>query len=344
MAAPTVTFDALKRSLANGDYRPVYLIHGKEGYYVDVLVKEFEKILPPEDREYGLTVVYAPQVEAAAVIDLCRQIPMMTERNVVIVKEAQAVKAAWIDKLARYAQSPTNSTILVVSGRGDTVSGKEFIKAVSANGVVYEAQQVKDWQIPALTEQYIKSKGLSADPKALEMLGEFIGTDLSRLYNEIDKLAEILGPRAMVTPEAVERNIGVSKEYNNFELVDALAAKDFAKVFRIAEYFEANQKQNPLVLTTPVIFNFFADLLGAYYAPDKSDRGIKEELGLRNDFALRRIKLGMSKYNAFQIIDILSAIRRFDSMSKGGASRQNPYLLFKELMYRILTTTTIVKS
>ena len=278
---------------------------------------------------------------AAAVIDMCRQIPMMSERQVVIVKEAQAVKAVWIDKLANYAQSPTQSTILVVSGRGDTVSGKEFIKAVAANGVIYEAQQVKEWQIPTLTEKYIKSKGLNVDPKALEMLGEFIGSDLSRLYNEIDKLAEILGPRAMVTPEAVERNIGISKEYNNFELVDAIATKDYAKVFRITNYFEANQKQNPLVLTTPMIFNFFADLLGAYYAVDRSDRGIKEELGLRNDFALRRIKQGKANYNAYQIIDILGAIRRFDSMSKGGSSRQNPYLLFKELMFRILTTTNI---
>ncbi len=339
MATPTTTFESLQRSLANGDYRPIYLIHGKEGYYIDVLVKQFEKILPPDDREYGLTILYAPQVEAASVVDICRQVPMMTDRQVVIVKEAQAVKATWIDKLAKYAQSPTPSTILIVCGRGDTVSGKEFIKAATANGVVFESQPVKEWQIPALTEQYIKNKGLSVEPKALEMLGEFIGADLSRLYNEIDKLAEILGPRAMVTPEAIERNIGISKEYNNFELVDAIAVKDSAKIFRIANYFEANQKQNPLVLTTPMIFNFFADLLGAYYAPDRSDRGLKEELGLRNDFALRRIKTGMHNYNPFQIIDILGAIRRFDSMSKGGGSRQNPYLLFKELLFRILTTT-----
>ncbi len=338
MATPTITFESLQRQLNNGEYHPVYLIHGKEGYYIDVLSKMFEKILPPDDRDFGLNILFAPQIEAAAVIDICRQMPMMTERQVVIVKEAQAVKGAWCDKLARYAQSPNPTTILVVCGRGDTISSKELIKAVSANGIVYEAQQVKEWQIPQLTESYIKSKGLTADPKALSMLSDFIGSDLSRLYNEIDKLSEILGKNAMVTPEAVERNIGVSKEYNNFELVDALAAKDFAKVMRIASYFEANPKQNPLVVTTSLIFGYFADLLMAYYAPERSDRGIKEELGLRNDYALRRIKTGMSNYNAFQIIDIIDAIRTFDSMSKGGGSRQNPYLLFKDLMYRILTT------
>ena len=339
MAAPALTFDSLRRSIAGGDLRPVYLIHGKEGYYIDQLVKAFENVLPEDDRDYGLTNMYAPQVDdPQAIIDICRQIPMMTDRQVVIVREAQTARADYVDKLARYAAQPTPSTILVVASRGDKIKGKEFAKAVVAGGgVVFESKEVWPSQIPALIGQYIKFKGLNSDPKAIEMLGEFIGTSLSRLYNEIDKLAEILGPGAMVTPEAVERNIGVSKDYNSYELVDAVAAKDVAKMMRIAAYFEANPKNNPFVMIVAALFGFFADLLQAFYAKDRSDRGIEQELGIKNTFMLRRIKAGMAHYNAFQIIEILDAIRQYDAMSKGSGSRQDPYKMLGDLLFHIAT-------
>lgn len=336
-AAPT--FESLIKSVKNGQLLPVYLIHGKEGYYIDQIVKAFEKVIPEEDRDYSLTNIYAPQVaDPQAIIDICRQLPMMTDRQVVIVREAQSARADFVDKLARYALAPTPSTVLVVASRGDKIKGKEFVKAVpKGGGMVFEAREVFPSQIPALLERYIKAKGLNADPKAIAMLGEFIGTSLSRLYNEIDKLAEILGKGAMVTPEAVERNIGISKDYNSFELVDAIAAKDIAKMMRIAAYFEANPKQNPYVVTAATIFAFFADLLQAYYTKDRSDHGLEQALGLRNVFALRRVKTGMAKYNAFQIIEILDAIRRYDAMSKGSGSRQDPYKMLGDLLFHIAT-------
>ncbi|MGN0223671.1 MAG: DNA polymerase III subunit delta [Muribaculaceae bacterium] len=338
--APKVTFESLSRSLANGDYRPVYFIHGKEGYYTDQLVKQLEAIVPEADRDFGLNVVFATQTTPEQVIDLCRQLPMMIERQVVIVKEAQAVRGTWVDKLAAYAAKPTATTILAVCGRGDQVKAKAFAKAVKeCGGVEFESLQVREYQIPALAEKLIKQKGLTVDPKAMSMLIDFIGADLSRMYNEIDKLAQILGQRAMITPEAVERHIGVSREYNNFELADAIAAKDVVKVFKIADYFAANPKDNPVQVTSAVLFGQFADLMCAYYAGDRSDRAISEALGLRNDFALRRIRTAMANYNPFQIIDIISSIRRFDTMSKGAGSRQAPTDLFRDLLYRILTTT-----
>ena len=339
-STPAVTFESLSRSLANGDYRPVYFIHGKEGYYTDQLVKQLENIVPEADRDFGLNVVFATQSTPEQVIDLCRQLPMMIDRQVVIVKEAQAVRGTWVDKLAAYAAKPTATTILAVCGRGDQVKAKAFAKAVKeCGGVEFESAQVREYQIPALAEKLIKQKGLSVDPKAMSMLVDFIGADLSRMYNEIDKLAQILGQRAMITPEAVERHIGVSREYNNFELADAIAAKDVVKVFKIADYFAANPKDNPVQVTAAVLFGQFADLMCAYYAGDRSDRAIAEALGLRNDFALRRIRTGMANYNPFQIIDIISSIRRFDTMSKGAGSRQAPTDLFRDLLYRILTTT-----
>ena len=339
MAVAATTFESLMASLKKGDVRNVYLLHGKEGYYIDELVKAFEKVIPEEDRDFALTNVYAPQVsDPQAIIDMCRQLPMMTDRQMVIVREAQSASAAFMDKLARYVASPTPSTIFVVASRGDKIKGKEFEKALKASGgVTFESKEVWPSQIPGLISAYIKSKGMSADAKAVEMLGDFVGTNLSRLFNEIDKLAEILPAGAMVTPEAVERNIGISKDYNNFELVDAIAARDAAKVMRIAAYFEANPKQNPFVVTVSSVFNFFADILQAFYVKDKSDHGLQEALGIRNSFGLKRLKLGMRNYNAFQAIEILDAIRRYDAMSKGSGSRQDPYKMLGDLFFHILT-------
>lgn len=341
MAASDPTFDQLRRSIQSRDLNSVYLIQGKESYFIDKLVEALENALPEEDREFGLTNVYAPEVaDPQAIIDLCRQIPMMSDRQMVIVREAQTVRADFADKLARYVASPTPSTVLAIVSRGDVIKGKELVKAVrSARGVVFEAKEVYESQVPDMIRMFIKDKGLNSEPKAVEMLAQYVGTGLSRLYNEIGKLAEILPAGATVTPEAVERNIGISKDYNNFELVDAIASKDFGAMMRIATYFAANQKANPFVVTASTVFNFFADLLQAYYAPDRSDRGIVEALGLnpRNVFAVRRIRRGMQNYNAFQVIEILDAVRRYDAMSKGVDSRQDPYKLMGDLFYHIAT-------
>lgn len=336
----TISYEQLKKELRQGEVRPIYLLHGVEGYYVDELVKCFEALVPDEDKDFGLSILYAPQIEPPAVIDICRQLPMMTDRQVVILKEAQAVKKEYLESLTRYAQSPTPTTVLVVAARGDDVKAEKFKNAVdAAGGSVYQSKKLYDNQIPALVGSYIKEKGLRAEPKSLEMLRDFIGTELSRLYNEIDKLAEILGAGATVTPEAIERNIGVSKDYNSYELIDAVAARDIARIYRIVDYFTANPRQNPLPPIAAALFNFFADLLQAYYAADKSDRGLMGELDLKYQFAVNRIRIGMSNYNAFQVVDALSEIRRFDAKSKGVGSRQDGYMLLKDLVFRLVTTT-----
>ncbi len=204
--------------------------------------------------------------------------------------------------------------------------------------MVFEAKKVRDSQLPALISSYIKSKGLSVEQKALEMLREYIGTDLSRLYNEIDKLTEILGPKAMVTPESIERNIGMSKDYNNYELIDAIASRDVEKMFRIARYFEANPKQNPIVVTSAALFEYFANMLIAFYAADRSERGLLNEFNLKYEIQVRKYRIGMANYNAFQVIDIINAIRQFDAMCKGSGSRQDAYKLFHDLLFRIAST------
>lgn len=334
----TPTFEGIRKAIKEGRPAPVYFLHGEEGYYTDALAKDFENLLPEEEKTFNEYIVYAPQTEMPQVIDLCRRIPMMAERQVVILKEAQAVRVDRLAKLIPYFKSPVATTVLVVCCRGVAVKNKDISAALKESGaVVLESKKVADYNIPAILGNYIRDKGLTADNKALEMLRDYIGSDLSRLYNEVDKLASLLQRGAELTPEVVERHVGISREYNSFELVDALAARDAVKAFRILAYFRSNPKAAPLVMVTTSIFNFFADLLIACYTQPRTDQAIAQALGLKNSFALRRINMGMSRYNPFQIIEIIGAIRRFDAQSKGVESRQSDQRLFLDLIYHILS-------
>lgn len=336
--SPAVTFDSLRRRLANGQYDPVYLLHGEEGFYIDELVKEFEKIIPADDKEFAQYTLYAPQVEPGAVMDLCMSVPMMSDRQVVILKEAQAVDANWINRLQRYVLNPSPTTILVICVRGAQAKGKDFLAAIKQTGAVcFESRKLWDYQLPAVIAGLVADKGMRAGDKAVKMLADFIGTDLSRLHNEIAKLADILGRGAEITPEAIERNIGYSKDFNTFELVDAVAARDEAKCWRIAAYFAANPKAVSMVLVCSALFGLFSDLVIAIWTPDRSDDGLKKALGLKNAFALRRLRLALSHYNAYQIIEIIDALRRFDAMIKGNGSRQAAPDLFRDLLFHIFT-------
>lgn len=336
-ASSSMTFQSLRQSIRAGKFVPVYILHGEEGYYIDELVKDFENILSPEDKEFNQFILYAPEVEPGAIMDICRGVPMMSEHQVVIVKEAQEVRADKLKKLAPYIESPNPSTILVVCSRGEAIKSKELKDAAKKSGAVFfESRKVADYQIPQLVGEYIKSKGLSFEPKAAEMLRDFIGSNLSRMYNEIDKLATVLPGGACVTADVVERNIGISKDYNTYELVDAVVARDAAKIFRILAYIRANPKNIPLQVATVAIFGLFADLLVAHYTPDKSEAGLMAALG-KSAWQLRNINKGLQNYSAVRIVEIISAIRRFDAMSKGVLSRQNEQDLFHDLMYHILT-------
>lgn len=338
MAAPAVTFESLKSQLAKRQYAPVYLLHGEEGYYIDALVKIFEQILPPEERDFNMYTMYAPEVSADTVMDTCRRYPMMSEYQVVILKEAQAIRADQLNRLHLYASQPSPTTILVICCRGAVAKAKNLIDEIKKNnGVVFLSEKIKEKNALNFISSYIKLKKLNAEHKALEMLRDYIGTDLSRLYNEIDKLALILGENAMITPESIERNIGVSKDYNNFELVDALAQKDSLKAYKIIEYFRSNPKNNPSVLTIAAIFNYFSNLLTLYFSKDKSEPTLMAMVGAKWPIQFAKYKAGLKNYNAFQAIEIIAAIREFDAKSKGIDSRQNEHDLMKDLIFHILS-------
>lgn len=340
--AQTITFDALRRQLSNRQYAPVYLLHGEEGYYIDELVKDFEALVPEEERDFNLYTLYAPESGVETVMDVCHRYPMMAERQVVIVKEAQAIRADQLNKLHSYVERPNPTTVLVISCRGAQAKGKELLAALKKNGAIFESKRLNERNIVPVINDLIKEKGLNVDPKALAMLRDYIGADLSRLYNEIGKLALILGKGAMVTPEAIERNIGISKDYNNFELVDAIVGRNAAKAFAIVEYFRNNPKNNPTVMTVSSLFNQFSNLLIYHYTRDKTQAGYMDALGLRNTWGLRVYEAASRAYNVRQTIEIISAIREFDTRSKGIGSRQNEYDLLKDLIFHILTARGII--
>lgn len=333
-----LTFASLRASIAKGQVTGAYILHGEEGYFIDELVKLFEAIVPEADRDFGLFTFYGPTTDAATVISAARSFPMMVERQVVIVKEAQSMRADEVNKLAAYLAAPSDSTVFVIAFRGAQAKGKDLMAAARRGGaVVFESKKIRENNISSVIESIVREKGLTIEPKGSSMLAEFIGTDASRLYNEIDKLAMVLGRGAMVTPEAIERNIGISKDYNNFELVSAVAARDMQRMFTILRYFRSNPKANPTVLTTAALYNFFSGLLVYQFTPSKSPSDKMAALGLKWPVQLRDYETGARNYNAYMAIGIIGELRSFDRMTKGVGSRQNEYDLLHNLLYRILT-------
>jgi DNA polymerase-3 subunit delta len=336
-----LTFDSLREQLSRRKYSPIYLLHGEEGFFIDELLKDFDKIIPDEEKDFNQYTVYFTQTPATQVIDMCNSIPMMADRQLVILKEAQATSANEIDRLAQYVAHPNPANILVICFRGAKAKGSEFLAACknNPNVVTFESKPLRDYNIRPVITAKVKDYGLNIDQPSTDLLCEYIGTDLSRLFNEIHKLSAILPRGASITPEVIEKNIGISKDFNNFELVDAIAARDTAKIYRIATYFQQNPKNNPLVVTASTLFGFFADLLILYFSKDKSERGIMEELKLKYPFQAKKYVTALRNYNAFKVIEIIAAIRDFDRKSKGAGSRQGDQALFRDLLFHILNAS-----
>ena len=338
--AKNVSFDSIMADLEARRFVPVYYLMGDESYYIDKISDYIaEHVLQPEERDFNQTILFGSDVTASQVADYARRYPMMSEYQVIIVKEAQNIKNT--EALERYFKQPLASTILVMCHKNGTVDGRkrEYVKAIQSAGVLFESKKLRDRDLPVFIERYLKAREVSIDTKSTQIIADSIGADLSRLASELDKVIISLPKESRrVTPQVVEDQIGVSKEFNSFELRDAIVNRNVFKANQIIKYFDDNPKAGSIYAFLPMLFNFFQNLMIAYYAPNnKSQEGVAEWLELRNAWAAKDYMIGMRNYTGTKVMQIIGKIREIDAKSKGLDNPNTPPgELMKELIFYIL--------
>ncbi len=337
--AAELTFNQVMSELKKGIYRPVYFLMGDEPYFIDRISDYIEENAIPEDqRDFNQMVVYGLDTTMQSVLERARSFPMMGERQLIVVKEAQHLDRD-SDLLAAYLAMPQPKTVLVFCHKNGTLDKRKKVVAdISRVGVLYTSKKVRDDQVASFVSEYVSGKGLSIDPKGCSMMVEFVGPELTRMAGELDKLAVALpAGTSVITPELIERIVGVSKDYNVFEFRDAIISKNILKSNKIALYYEKNQKNYPIQMVSAVLFQYFANLMLAWYSPDKSEQGIAAQLGLKSTWGVRDYITGMKNYSAFDVLHIISELRYTDARSKGVESTGNTSDgLLRELVFKIL--------
>ena len=337
--AKFTSYSLMRNDILKKSYKPIYLFMGEESFFIDDLTELMDQtILSETERDFNHSVFYGVDSDVRTIISTCQRYPMMSDYQVVIVKEAQRLDN--IELLELYAKKPLKSTILIINYKHGTIDGrKAVVKAIDKAGIIFESKRLYDNKIPAFIQSYYQDRGFQIDAKATQMLVDYVGNDLSKLVMELEKLQVVLsGKQPRITAEVVEENIGISKDYNNFELVKALANKDRVKAYRIVDYFDKNQKNNPLVMTLYSLIYYFNNLVECFWLPHKSEQHVMKALNFRNTYMTQDYMAGIRNYNVNEVMEIISHLRTFDAKSKG--IDNPPYTtngeLLKELVYRIM--------
>ncbi len=311
---------------------------GEEAYYIDKISDFIEKnILDEAEKGFNQMVLYGRDVTIDDIVSNAKRYPMMAERQVVIVKEAQDLSRT-IEKLASYAENPQPTTVLVLNYKYKKLDKrKALFKAINKNGgVVFESKKLYENQVPDWIRRVLKGQGYDISPKAAQMLVEFLGTDLSKVNNELDKLKIVLPQGTQITPEHIEENIGISKDFNNFELRKAVGERNVVKAHQIAKYFADNPKDNPMVVTVALLFNFFSQLLHLHGMSDKNPRSVASALRV-NPYFVNEYLTAARNYPMKKVSSVIALLREFDVKSKGvGANAVPQGDLLKELLVKIL--------
>jgi DNA polymerase-3 subunit delta len=331
------SFDELMSDLKNRIYKPVYFLAGEEPYYIDIITSYIEeKVLKEAEKAFNQMTFYGEDTTMAAIIETARRFPMMSNHQVVIVKEAQTLKK--IDDLAFYIEKPLLSTILVFNYKYRVLDKRtRLYKLIDNNAVYFESNRLRDYQVPQWIDRYLMLKGVKTEPNASAMLTEYLGTDLHKIVNELDKLLITLpAGKPVITTDLIEKNIGISKDYNNFELQKAVGEKNILKSNTIVHYFADNPKDNPVNLTIASLFSYFSKLLTYHYLTDKSKNNVASVLKI-NPYFVRDYEISSEKYNVKNTVQIISLLRTYDMKSKGfGDISSSPGDLLKELVFKIL--------
>jgi len=330
-----MTFLELKKEINQGVFKPIYLLMGEEAYFIDALTQLIEKkALNEEERSFNQTVLYGRETDVDTIIGEAKRYPMMAERVLVLVKEAQNLRN--LAALEAYAENPQPSTVLVLAYKYKKVDKRtKLYKWINNQGGVFESKKLYDDKIPAWIEAYLKEMGYPSTPKALQLLTESLGSDLSRIVNELKKLALVIPPKTTITDDLVEEHIGISKDYNNFELQNAIGSMNFLRAMKIQKYFEANPKGHPLLLTLPVLHRYFRLVMMAHQSADKSKGGLASLLKVQPYF-LDDYLQGVKNFSLKKCARVMSFIREADVRSKGiNNGRTSDSDLLKELIYKI---------
>ena len=334
-----VTFESLKKDISNRNFAPIYLLMGDEAYFIDQLTELLsEKVLTETEKDFNMLTFYGVDSDVNNIIAAARRFPMMADHQLILIKEAQELNK--FELLDSYAKNPMQSTVLVISYKHGTVDKrKAVVKNIEKKGgIVFESKKWYDNQIPTFIKSYFSDKKIKIDEKSAQMITDFVGNDISKLIQQLQKL-EISLPEGSntITAELVEKNVGISKEYNNFELLKAIAEKNILKVNVIVDYFDKNPKDNPTIVTLSVLFNYFSNLLECFWLPQKNEQSVIAALNLRGSFFARDYMSGLRNYHAAKTMEIISYLRTFDAKSKGIDNiSASPGELLKELVYRIM--------
>ena len=319
-----------------GIFKPIYWLEGEEEYYIDKIIDFAEhQILNESESAFNLTIFYGRDTNWADVINACRRYPMFAERQVVLLKEAQSMRD--IEKLESYIENPLSSTIFVVSYKDKKVDGRtKLAKLLKEKGVLITTKKIYDNQLPEWTQEMIESKGLSISPKGLALLVDHIGNDLTRIQNEVEKLVVNLGKRKTITEEDIEEFIGVSKEFNVFELQAALAKKDLSKAVRIIQYFEGNPKAAPIHLVLPSLYSFFSKVFMVYGAGSHDEKTVAAAIGVNAYFA-KDYLLAANTYTFSAVERILLLLHQYNLKSVGVNDTGTPEAsLLKEMVVKMI--------
>ena len=332
-------FQDILRSLHLKQYQPVYFLHGTEPYFIDRIAAYIEQeILDEGEKAFNLTVAYGKETDHLQVLDAARRYPVMSAHQVVLIKEAQEMKS--LPELLAYIEKPVPSTILCICYMHKKFSfNSNFGKALKKNAVVFEAKRLYDNQIPDWIVQYGKERKLTIRPAEAALIAEYLGAELSKVANEIDKLALNVPEGAPVSHEQIEKYIGISREYNVFELQKALAARDWPKTFRMVQFFSSNAKKNPFVVIVGTLYGFFSKVYMLHFLSGASDNELMQKMEVGNAFFLKDYRLAARNFNRRQTEEVIGLLKEYDLKAKGvGVNTTNVAEgeLLKELAWRII--------
>lgn len=332
-----MTFDQIISELRNKIYRPFYLLYGEEPYFIDVITGEIqENVLAEEEKDFNLSVVYGRDTDVKTVLDLARRHPMMANYHVVIVREAQEMDK--LEELQPYFERFLSTTILVIAYKyGKIDRRKSFVKAAEKSGIVFESKRIYDNELPGWITEHVRSTGYTITPDGAELLAEYLGSDLAKVMNELEKLTINLPAGSRISPDVIEKYIGISKEYNVFELQKALGRRDIMAANRIVNYFAANPKDNSPIMVTAVLFNWFSKLLIFHQLHRDIDRkALAAELSI-NPFFLKDFEEAARNLSLARVHKIISILREYDLKAKGVDNvTTSEGGLLKELIFKML--------